>query len=324
MNWLPTDGLKDYRPRYRWDIITKQARFADRDGAGALTFRGKMWLLGGWNPWNKVYFPRICNSEVWSSVNGTQWTLESAQAPWGGRHTGGYAVFKDRMWIIGGDTSQGLYQSDVWKSEDGVHWDLVRDNVPWAPRVLHYTVVFQDRIWVMGGQTVPRSCPADELFYGDVWNSADGINWDRVTDAAPWGPRGMIGGSAVLNGRIWILGGGTFDTPGRPLRDYHNDAWSSANGIDWTLHTAHAPWEPRQYHDVAVFDDRLWVLEGYLDGYNLNDTWYSEDGEHWTEVRFTPWAARHAASVFVHDGGLWLVAGNNMTSDVWKLVRAEE
>jgi hypothetical protein len=36
----------------------------------------------------------------------------------------------------------------------------------------------------------------------------------------------------------------------------------------------------------------------------------------------TPWKARHAASVFVHQGALWVGAGNNMESDVWKLRRA--
>ena len=79
-------------------------------------------------------------------------------------------------------------------------------------------------------------------------------------------------------------------------------------------------WAPRQYHDVAVFDDRLWVLEGYAKG-NRNDVWHSADGVTWHEVPKTPWRPRHAASVFVHDGALWMVAGNNMESDVWRLTR---
>jgi hypothetical protein len=71
---------------------------------------------------------------------------------------------------------------------------------------------------------------------------------------------------------------------------------------------------------VAVWDDRLWVLEGFS-GANRNDVWHSADGVAWHEVHKTPWAARHAASVFVHDGSLWMVAGNNMQSDVWRLKR---
>ncbi len=33
--------------------------------------------------------------------------------------------------------------------------------------------------------------------------------------------------------------------------------------------------------------------------------------------------AAYAASVFVHADALWMVAGNNMESDVWKLQRRE-
>ena len=43
----------------------------------------------------------------------------------------------------------------------------------------------------------------------------------------------------------------------------------------------------------------------------------------WHELPNTPWKPRHAASVFVHAGSLWMVAGNNMESDVWKLTRKQ-
>ncbi len=90
--------------------------------------------------------------------------------------------------------------------------------------------------------------------------------------------------------------------------------------MNWTRHVESAPWEPRQYHEIAVFDQRLWVMEGYGKK-NRNDTWYSADGLNWYELPKTPWAPRHAASVFVFDNALWMVAGNNMQSDVWKLRR---
>jgi hypothetical protein len=58
---------------------------------------------GGWNPKDKVHFPRICNNEVWSSADGKTWILEKPNTfsydgktfnrhlNWEGRHTAGYA-----------------------------------------------------------------------------------------------------------------------------------------------------------------------------------------------------------------------------------------
>jgi hypothetical protein len=227
------------------------------------------------------------------------------------------------MWIVGGDANQGHYQFDVWSSADGKKWDHLNQGkpVPWGPRVLHYTVTFKNRIWVIGGQTIPQIAREADIFHRDVWTTTDGVSWQRIVPREPcWTPRGMIGGSAVFKDRIWLLGGGTYDTPKQAVRQFFSEVWSTADGVSWQRHVQQAPWAPRQYHDVAVFDNRLWVLEGY-NLKNRNDVWYSADGINWYEVPNTPWKARHAASVFVHDNALWMIAGNNMESDVWKLRR---
>lgn len=322
-------------PDYEWQLVTMTAPWQGRDGAGILSFKGKLWLLGGWNPGNREIFPLICSNDVWSSNDGANWTLEKPNtfkdrtfdpsSDWEGRHTAGYAVYRDRMWIIGGDANQGHYQNDVWNSADGKTWNYVNKekDVPWGPRVLHYTVVHDDKLWVIGGQNLTQFGGGDEdYFYRDAWTSTDGIEWTKITPQEPcWSARGMIGGSAVMNGRIWILGGGRYDTP-RVGRLFHNDVWSSADGVHWTEHTSNAPWHPRQYHDVAVWDGKLWVMEGYhVEGGNRKDVWYSADGVDWKELPNTPWKPRHAASLVTHNGALWMIAGNNMEPDVWRLVR---
>ena len=327
-------------PLYRWEPVTLKGAFAARDGAGALVFKDKMWLLGGWNPGDKVHFPRICNNEVWSSPDGSKWDLVKENTfvganfdrtlDWEGRHTAGYVVYRDRMWIVGGDVNQGHYQNDVWNSKDGRIWTHINKglDVPWGPRVLHYTFVLNGKIWILGGQTMPGFVEdgSEEKFYRDCWNTTDGINWRKVFVQEPaWSARGMIGGSVVFQNRVWVLGGGTYDTPMTPTRQFHNDVWSSADGVNWIQHVKHADWEPRQYHDVAVYDDRMWVMEGYTKGVgNRKDVWYSTDGMHWRELPDTPWKARHAASVFVFNGSMWMVMGNNMQPDVWKLNRVKK
>jgi hypothetical protein len=286
--------------------------FLGRDGVGGLSFQGKMWLLGGWNP---AYQPAT-NSEVWSSVDGVNWTLASV-APWEPRHDAGYAVFKERMWIVGGDKITGHYQNDVWSTADGVNWERATNQVPWANRATQYVLSFGDRLWLMGGQQIfETSLPV--VAYNDVWTSEDGVNWQQVTAAAPWSPRGLIMGSVVFQGRMWVIGGGQYD-----VRTFNNDVWSSADGLNWTEVLAQAPWAPRQFQSIAVFDNKLWVLAGGDAGSQggLNDVWYSTDGAQWTQLSGTPWIARHAATTIVHDNYLWLTGGSDVSpyNDVWKL-----
>lgn len=321
---------------YHWQCITESAPFRGRDGAGALVYQDAMWLIGGWSKVKKdrAYFPRTCVNDVWRSTDGQHWDLIKPnsfldqtfdpRADWEGRHTAGYATWRGRMWILGGDANQGHYQPDIWSSADGRHWQLELAEAPWGNRCHQHTVVFRDRLWVIGGQTMPEFVAgSDDSFFRDVWVSDDGRNWQQLAPREPfWPQRGMIGRWAVHQDRLWLIGGGTYDTPNNPDRRVYNDVWSTTDGITWTCHTQAAPWPPRQYHEVAAWDGKLWLLEGYSPAtHNLNDVWYSTDGSHWTQVPDTPWAPRHAASVFVYQDALWMVAGNNMFPDVWKLVR---
>jgi hypothetical protein len=300
---------------YEWTLVTDSAAYTPRDGAGAAVLNGQMWLLGGWNP--DAFPPYSTTNEVWKSTDGADWTFVD-YAPWEGRHTFGNVIFGNKMWILGGDPLRAHYQPDVWYSTDGVNWMQATARAPWGLRCLQYAVLHDGKIWVMGGETMTRFVPdgPPDAHYNDVWCSSNGVNWTQVTAHAAWSPRGMIGGSVALNGRMWLLGGGTYSP-----RSHFNDIWSSADGVNWRRDLAAAPWAPRQYHDIAVFDNKMWVLEGYNGdlGGNRNDVWYSADGVNWTELPDTPWAPRHAASVFVFDNALWMVGGNNMEKDVWRL-----
>jgi len=43
----------------------------------------------------------------------------------------------------------------------------------------------------------------------------------------------------------------------------NNEVWSSADGVTWKCNASTAAWSPRQYHSIAVSDNRLWVLAGW-------------------------------------------------------------
>jgi hypothetical protein len=169
----------------------------------------------------------------------------------------------------------------------------------------------------MGGQQIFEPA-GEEVAYNDVYSSVDGVNWVLETPHAAWSPRGIIMNNVVFQGRMWVIGGGTYD-----IRTFNNDVWSSADGIQWTQVLANAPWSPRQFHNTIVFDNKIWVFAGgdaQSQG-GLNDVWYSPDGVSWVELQNTPWVARHAASAYVNNNYLWFTCGSDAQAynDVWKL-----
>ncbi|MBL7912718.1 MAG: T9SS type A sorting domain-containing protein [Bacteroidia bacterium] len=301
--------------KHEWLLVNPNNSFVKRDGAGACVFKDTMYLLGGWNPLDSVNFPNLTSNEIWKSTDGNNWTL-AGNAPWESRHTFGTLVFNNKIWVLGGDQQQNHFQPDIWNSSDGINWNLIDSAAPWGDRVTHMSCVFNNKMWVMGGQKVvgPNINNTIDTVYNDVWNSTDGINWTKVTDSAGWAPRAQIEGYCVFNNKMWIFGGGTYNG----TRKYFNDVWNSSDGINWTLVNNEAPWEKRQYHEVIVYDNLMWIIGGW-DGFsNRSDVWYSQDGITWHELKNTPWYERHASSVYNYNNSLWMVAGN-MWNDSWRL-----
>jgi hypothetical protein len=98
------------------------------------------------------------------------------------------------------------------------------------------------------------------------------------------------------------MGGQTLPQFAEAEEKFYSDVWNTEDGINWECHTPYANWEAREYHDVAVWDNKLWILEGSSVGQirgirNRNDVWFSENGDKWTELPNTPWKPRHASSI---------------------------
>ena len=293
---------------YTWQRVNSRAAFLERDGAGIIAFNSKLWLLGGWNPFE--FKPNEVTNEIWSSADGFSWIFEG-NAQWSARHLHGTIVFQNKLCVLCGDERDGTYKKDVWNTSDGINWVKILDNAPWGNRASPYITVFNDKIWLMGGQEFQ---PLGDSVYNDIWNSDDGVNWQKVVETAPWKPRSMIHGSAILDNKMWIFGGGNYNNP----REYYHDVWSSSDGITWDSVNASPPWHPRAFVNIASFDNKLWVLDGYSELGDHNDVWFSSDGVSWQQLTGTPWPARHAGSVAVFDSSLWITAGR-IWNDVWKL-----
>ncbi|MFK7776606.1 MAG: GDSL-type esterase/lipase family protein, partial [Gimesia sp.] len=303
--------------KFNWVKVTEKAGWQPRDSQGELVFKDKLWIFGGW--FNSYAAPP---RDVWNSSDGKTWNLVSKEAPWIHSDLPMSVVFKDKMWMMGGWYNGRLKGhsagNQVWSSIDGKQWKEVTKKAEWTPRLASALVEFKGKMWLLGG--IENYYFGDEKsLKNDVWYSSDGKDWKLATANAGWSPRAYHQ-AAVLNGKIYVFGGGNY-TP-----EYHatNDVWSSEDGIHWKQETANAPWYERLWFSSVVYRDRIWVIGGWSNhpAKNKNDAWYSKDGKHWKLLPTDAvWKERHELSAFVFQDKIWIAGGHAqpLNSEVWTL-----
>ncbi|MBW7894020.1 MAG: sulfatase-like hydrolase/transferase [Opitutaceae bacterium] len=247
------------------------------------------------------------------------WQCLNPQAPWQGRDSQGYTIWRGEMWILGGwFTPQTPNPRDVWHSANGRDWTCATAEAPWPHSDLPVTLAFRDRLWLMGGRRLPGKENSNA-----VWSSADGANWIQESPAAGWCPR-VSAAHVVFQDRMWVLGG-TENFYEDNEHTLHNDVWCSANGRDWTCVTAHAPWSPRAHHQAVVFANKIWIIGGggrFPVTHTCNDVWCSADGLNWTQVTAAAeWVPRLWHSAVAWRDHLWVLGGISQAienlGDVW-------
>lgn len=199
---------------------------------------------------------------------------------------------------------------------------VLESNAPWQPRDSQAEWVFHDRLWIGGGWFNSMEAPPR-----DVWSSADGKSWSRVTSNAPW-IHSDLPMSLTFAGKMWLMGG-WFN--GRlPGHEAGRQVWSSVDGEHWTQVAKAAPWSARCAGTLVEHRGRMWLLGG-IENYYFgneqslrNDVWSSVDGREWKEVCATaPWPARAYHQAVVHRGRIFILGGGNYVpqhtalNDVW-------
>ena len=277
----------------------------NRDGNKIIQMGDYLYCYGGWTSdplqsYNDVYR---------SSGDLTIWE-RLPDAPWQPRHTYGIGKKDSTLFIFGGDVFSTVF--DVWKTDDGANFTPVSQDLEsvLGPRMLYGACVHNSKLYVLGGQS---GLGADSALT-DVWMSTNGGLWRRIANDLPFLGKNISGSVASYKGRIWVIGGGYYRSYDPDAR-YTNSIYSSEDGRAWQREPD-APWKPRQYGDVCVWNNRLWMVAGYNEE-NLSDIWYmTEDGE-WHQFDTPPeFEARHASGVAVYNDKLVVVCGN-YHNDCW-------
>jgi hypothetical protein len=193
--WSSTDGAN-------WEQATPHAGWTPRLAAALVPFKGRMWMLGGTE---NYYFgdAKSLKNDVWSTTDGKNWELATADAGWSPRAYHQAAVLNDRIYVFGGGNYVPEYRAtnDVWSSADGVHWREETPSAGWSPRLWFSSAVYRDRMWVLGGWS---NNPARN--WGDVWSSRDGKTWTQLKSKMTWKERHEHT-VFVLHDKLWLAGG---------------------------------------------------------------------------------------------------------------------
>ncbi|MDN3715014.1 hypothetical protein [Vibrio breoganii] len=195
--WRSEDGIN-------WTFLGN-APWQGRAGLSAVVKGSRIYVFGGsqnddsaivGGPPVREYF-----NDVWSSVDGIHWKLETADAPWSKRAGAATTVKDGYIYLIGGEAGftcdsgapptgdeQGPpadfqlcelpYFNDVWRSKNGKHWHLVTEDAGWLARPGHQCGVLYGRIVCFGGFGIPIN-PTD------VQVSSDGKVWQQLI-MPPW------------------------------------------------------------------------------------------------------------------------------------------
>ena len=172
----------------------------------------------------------------------------------------------------------------------------------------------EEMLFAMGGFAEASSFEEDSngrqrQWLGDILVSPDGNGEDWITLRAdvPFSERAYFG-EVVHNGRIYILGGWTYN--GRR----NSEIWSSADGLTWQLEVTNPGFGPDGIGGLVALSHNgsIYVIGGdeYKSGGYQNDVWSSADGKEWMLVTDNAeFAERAYFSGMVHNGTMFVFGG---------------
>ncbi len=217
------------------------------------------------------------HTNILTSKDGKTWDVNRTDAPWSPKSFQAVAYHNNSLFMSGGSDIGSSDSNYFWKSDNGESWMLPSIEIPWESRTGHVFLNFKDRLWVMGGVKFDNE---KIKFFGDVWNTTDGITWEKVTENAPWGPRD-IRAFLEFENKVWIFGGSVLEDMSFENFTTYSDVWNTEDGINWVKKDV--PWEDNGISGAFSIGGNLFVLVG--DAFNSDIKVYrTTDQEHWEIV----------------------------------------
>lgn len=282
----------------------RAADYGARSSHVALVHNGYVWVIGGNGKdgmGNDVYYNDVWRTNTmstWEQVGAAPFTVRA-------RHAG--AVFKNKLWVVGGGQSANYY-ADVWSSADGSVWtQSTVSDTNFRPGIQAQLAVLNNELWCLTGQSDAFS------IVNELWHTADGAAWTKV--ATPPAVGGLIGASmTAFSGKLIIAGGINL---GNVAVD---TVWYSSNGADWS--SVAGGFTARGFQRNVVVGATMYLTGGNLISTRENDVWKTQNGTDWELVEadagFAPVSSHQVVSF---NGEVCVLGGIDvsgvLSSQVW-------
>jgi hypothetical protein len=280
---------------YKWTEHTGNAPFPKSYNFQLFSIRDTLW----------AFHP----SGNWFSADGKDWTKSKLGNSINNLAFLDYIVFKDAVYGLGhfeGNIEKFSLSSEIYRTNDLKNWTVLSKESNLPKRFFYHPFVFNNKIWIIGGSDGIND-------FADIWNSEDGINWEKAADNLAFGKRA---GSqfVIFNYKILML---------------NNDVWSSADGINWKQETKEIVKGENIFGYAAiVYDNQIWLLGCNRNGLFKNEILTNADGKTWTAQR-APWSPRGGIAVCVYNDKIFMTGGKYggtpdkpefvYSNDVWSL-----
>jgi predicted GH43/DUF377 family glycosyl hydrolase len=279
--WTKHSNNPVLSPSQSWEGSVIWAPHVIRDGP---TF--KMWYAGGWpssigyaTSSDGISWTKLITNPILVSGNPGDWDEEAVTQPYILRIDNGY-----RMWFVGAMSGWTSPRIGYATSSDGITWTkyggnpvLDLDPGSWeetevaTPWVLYDSGTY--KMWYTGQDSTGRYA----IGYA---TSSGGIAWTRCIsnpvlsgDVGTWDENGVLGGSVLLDGkvyRMWYFGkdGSGIDRIGYAM---------SPDGINWTKYSGNPVLD---LGNSGVWDDYKVNFPTVILDSDVYKMWYlGEDGE---------------------------------------------
>ena len=170
--WKSCDGLQTWHP-------LGHAPWRPRAGIAFTSFGSDQMIIAG-GCYGEGQGPgRKFLNDVWSSTDGTNWTILTDNAPWPARSGARLVEFDGKLILLAGEIgfTPQTQLGDVWSSSDGVHWTLLTPTPSFSKRSGHGVVVVGTELLVIAGWH------ANKCLH-DLWKSSDGVTWHMVSNTS--------------------------------------------------------------------------------------------------------------------------------------------